>query len=311
MALAEQHPSVTDFQEKLGVSYREVAELQRKAHQDVKALDSSQKSVAILENLVRSQPDRALFQSELSLSCNVVGLIHDDARRNHEAVPCFERAVKEGEIAIAKAREVDWNRRNLCYFLDNLGEAYVDLGRLTDGLPYYERALRISRELSVAHPESRDLTLELVKRLVALGNIRRHDGTPALAQTLFTEAKSVVERLRSAGPGDSTLKTWLAIVLDNEANTMTDAGQPKSARPLLEQAAALFREKHDGPSPAAGLTFEREARSEVLWDLTRVLRAIGLTNDANRVDAERLGLWSTRPPDELADLAFKETSRAS
>ena len=171
VALAEQHPSVTDFQGNLGVSYREVAELQHKAHQDVKAIESSQKSVAILENLVRSQPDRAVFQSELSLSCNVVGLIHDDARRNHEAMTWFERAVKEGEIAIAKTKDADWNRQNLCYFLDNLGEVYVDLGRVADGLPYYERALKISRELGAAHPESRGPALELVKRL---GRPRQH-----------------------------------------------------------------------------------------------------------------------------------------
>ena len=58
VALAEQHPSVTEFQEKLGVSYREIAELQHKAHQDGKALESIQKSVDVYENLVRSQPDQ-------------------------------------------------------------------------------------------------------------------------------------------------------------------------------------------------------------------------------------------------------------
>ncbi len=61
----------------------------------------------------------------------------------------------------------------LCYHLDNLGEQYIDLGRLTDGLPHYQRSLRISRELSGAHPESRYHVLELVKSLVALGNVRR------------------------------------------------------------------------------------------------------------------------------------------
>ena len=60
--------------------------------------------------------------------------------------------------------------------LDNLGEQYIDLGRMAEGLPYYERALRINRELSKAHPESRFHAVELVKRLVALGNIRRHAG---------------------------------------------------------------------------------------------------------------------------------------
>ena len=96
VALAEQHPSVTEFQQKLGVSYREVAELQHKAHHDVKALESSQKSVAVFENLVRSQPDQAGFHSELGLSRNYLGVIHDDARRNDEAIACFEQRHQGG-----------------------------------------------------------------------------------------------------------------------------------------------------------------------------------------------------------------------
>ena len=35
--LADMHPSVTQFREKLGVSYREIAELEHEAHQDAKA----------------------------------------------------------------------------------------------------------------------------------------------------------------------------------------------------------------------------------------------------------------------------------
>ena len=79
---------------------------------------------------------------------------------------------------------------------------------------------------------------------------------------------------------------------------------------MLERAAALFRQKPDRPTPASELVLEREARSEALWDLARVLRALKLPSEANRVDAERLGVWSTCPPDELVALALKETSRA-
>jgi serine/threonine protein kinase len=310
VALAEQHPSVTDFQERVGVSCREVAELQHKAHQDVKALESSQKSVAVFENLVRSQPDLAGFHSELGLSVDYVGIIHDNARRNDEAMPCFARAIKEGEIAIAKSRDSDGYKVQLCYYLDNLGEQYIDLGRLTDGLPYYERALRVSRELCAAHPESPSYGLELIKRLAALGSIRRHEGLPVDAQTLLAEAKSIAERVLGPSSGDPTLKIWLAVALDNEANAMMDQDQAEGARALLERAAALFRRQHDRPTPSGEVALERESRSEVLWDLARVLRALNLPEEASRVNAERIGLWSARPPDDLAALALKETSRA-
>ena len=98
--------------------------------------------------------------------------------------PASSARIKEQEIAIDKARDADEYKGYLCYHLDNLGEQYIDLGRLADGLPHYERALRISRELSGAHPESRYHAIELVKRLVALGNVRRHEGVPVAARTV-------------------------------------------------------------------------------------------------------------------------------
>ena len=309
-ALAEQHPSVTEFQEKLGVSYREVAELQDKLHQDAKALESSRKSVVVSENLVRSQPDNAGFHSNLGLSVNYLGVVHDHARRNDDAIACFVRAIKEGEISVDKARETYQYKVNLCCYLDNLGEQFIDLGRVTDGLPFYERALRMSRESSATHPESRFSGLELIKRLVALGNIRRHLGDPVDARSLLTEAKSNLERLLGPSPGDPGLKIWSAVVLDNEANALIDLDKALAARPLLEQAAALFRAKPARSTPGDEIVLEREVRTEVLWDLARILRTLKLPSEASRADAERIELWKARPPGELVDLALKETSRA-
>jgi tetratricopeptide (TPR) repeat protein len=310
VALAEQHPSVTQFQMKLGVSHREIADLWHQAHQDAKALQSIQNSVEIYANLVRSQPDQASFHGELGLSWNFVGLIHDEARRNPEAIPAFEHAVREQEIAIDKARDADAYQVALCYYLDNLGEQYVDLGRETEGLPHYHRALRISRELRAAHPESRDHAVELVKRLVALGSLHRHEGAPVVAQGLFLEARSIVDHFLVLSPGDATLRTWLCMLLDNEANTMTDQDQPERARPLLDRAVALFRPGPPHPPSAAELALEREARSEALWDLARVLRALELSKEASRMDAERIGVWTDCSPDDLVTLALKETNRA-
>jgi tetratricopeptide (TPR) repeat protein len=164
--------------------------------------------------------------------------------------------------------------------------------------------------LCAAHPESPSYGLELIKRLVALGSIRRHEGLPVDAQTLLAEAKSIAERVLGPSSGDPTLKIWLAVALDNEANAMMDQDQAEGARALLERAAALFRRQHDRPTPSGEVALERESRSEVLWDLARVLRSLKLPDDGSHVDTERIALWTTRAPDELVDLALKETSRA-
>jgi serine/threonine-protein kinase len=310
LSLAEQHPSVTRFKEKLGLSYREIAELEHEVHQDANARQMLEKSVAIYQELVRAQPDQTSFHGELALSWNYLGIIHDEARRTVEAIQPFEHAINEQETAINTARIRDEHKLPLCYYLDNLGEQYVDLGRVTDGLPYYERALQVNRELSTAKPEKRDWELELVKRLVALGTIKRHQGDSMAARPLFAEAKSVVERLLAASPGDSGLQTRLVVALDNEANTFADLGQHERARPLLEQAAALFRRGPDHQTPGRAAALDREARSEVLWDLARVLQTLGMPDEASRAAADRNALCSACTPDELAALSLKETGRA-
>ncbi len=63
--LADQHASVTRFREKLGVSYREIGELQHQAGHDDKAIASTRRSIDVFSQLVRTQPETASFHSAL------------------------------------------------------------------------------------------------------------------------------------------------------------------------------------------------------------------------------------------------------
>ncbi len=53
----------------------------------------------------------------------------------------------EQQLAVDKAKEVDEYRGYLANHLDNLGEQFVDLGRVAEGLPLYRRSLQIFRDL--------------------------------------------------------------------------------------------------------------------------------------------------------------------
>ena len=139
------------------------------------------------------QPDQAGYHSELGLSWNYLGYLYDEARNNTEALAAFEQAVAEQQLAVDKANEVDDYRGYLANHLDNLGEQFVDLGRVAMGLPSYRRALRIHRELSAAHPQNRDLALDVLRSMIRLGTTERHDGD-------FGRRPAVVYR-RANAPG--------------------------------------------------------------------------------------------------------------
>jgi tetratricopeptide (TPR) repeat protein len=333
-ALVDSHPSVIEYKAKLGTSCREIAMVQQQSHQDVKAFQSIHRSIDVLQALVRAQPDQAGYHSELALSWNYLGVLYDEARKNTEALAAFEQAVTEQQLAVDKANEADEYRGYLANHLDNLGEQFVDLGRVNEGLTFYRRSLRICRGLSTAHPDNRHYSFWAVKSLIQLGSIERHNGDSAAARRSFSDARAILERWSGAAPGDTAVRVLLSAVLDHEANTLFDQGLAEEAKQRLERALSLLR---SGPNQATsdetsvvehrsrsevlyvlGLApnvylagaVERRWRSEALWDLARVLRALKLFADAAKVDGDRVALWKERPPTDLVNLAFTQLERA-
>jgi len=283
-ALVDAHPSVTQFQEHLGKNLGELALRQHDAHQDSKAFASSRKSIDVLEKLVQMQPDQPGYRSDLARSWNILGFLQDEARENRLAIPPFERAVKEQLRAVADSPDVGQYKEELCNQLDNLGEQYVDLGKVGDALPHYRHQIEIWRELLAAHPGNHDYTLKLAEALSRLGTIQRHGGDLAAAAELFAKARAV---LKTAALGDATLQGRLGAILTREAIALADLKRMDKALPLLRQAVDIL--SRIGTAPAAD-NQAREWLSESLWELARVLRAVGKPAEADLRDADRLDL---------------------
>jgi eukaryotic-like serine/threonine-protein kinase len=333
-ALFDSHPSVTEYKLRLAVSCREIGVVQHELHQDAKAFQSMERSIDLLKALIREHPDQAAYHCNLGWSWNFLGIFYDDARKNTEAIAPFEQAVAQQQMAVDKAADVLEYRVGLANHLDNLGEQFIDLGRVEEGLPFYQRSLGILRDLSAAHPENRVYAFEVLRSLIRQGTIERCNGDSAAARQSFTDARTILDRWSGAAPGDATLRVLLGAILDQEANTLFDQGLAPEAQARLERALAVLRPGADhgtsaqeralerrsrrdvlyvlGLPPVAGGAggLERWWRSETLWDLARVLRARKLFADAGRVDGDRVALWNERAPSELVDVAFRQLDRA-
>jgi len=333
-AMVDSHPSVTEYKVKLGLTCREIATVQHEAHQDAKAFLSIQRSIDVLKAVARAQPDQAGYHSELGLSWNFLGVLYDEARKNIDALAPFEQAVAEQQQAVDKGNEVDDYRGYLANHLDNLGEQFVDLGRVAEGLPLYRRSLTIFRNLTSAHPKDRVYAREVLKSLIRLGTIERHDGDSAAARKSFTDARTILDRESGDPSGDAAVQVLLGAALDQEANALFDQGLAEEAKQRLQRASVLLQpgpgqamsdmesaEKHRShsdvlyvlglaPDPGEMGVEQRRWRSEVLWDLARVLRALKLRAEAEKADGEREAMWQERPPGELVGLAFRLLERA-
>ena len=113
-------------------------------------------------------------------------------------------AVGEQRAAIAKSKPADEYKLILCYLPRQPGRAVHRPGASrTRDFPIMRRRLKIRRELSRTHPENREYTVDLVKALVALGNIQRHLGDADAARQLFADARKALEERAQVGAGRS------------------------------------------------------------------------------------------------------------
>ena len=77
----------------------------------------------------------------------------DELGKNEQAIPDFQNAVAEQKAAIIRSPDDSSYKVFLGWYLENLGEQFVDLGQVEAGLPYYLEARDRHRQLHDSHPE--------------------------------------------------------------------------------------------------------------------------------------------------------------
>jgi serine/threonine-protein kinase len=310
--LVRSHPSVILYQETLAKSLRELAQALAKTADRPKAIAPMERSAAIFERLSGDQPEVAAFHHQIAYTWNCLGTLHDEDKQNQLALSPFSKAVAEQRLAVAKSKDVDAYRESLAIYLENLGEQFLDLGAPDQGLPHYEEALNIRRELFAAHRDDPDYAANLAASLLSLGRIERRLGKFVEAARSATDAREILERWQPQNPKAASLPVRLASALDLEANALADQRQADRALGLLDRAQAVLRPELERSYSPSDMVLLRRAYSEVVWNLIRVRKALNRSaGELAQAEAEQARLWSNRPASELVDLAREEATRAS
>ncbi len=188
----------------------------------------------------------------------------------------------------------------------NLGEQYVDLGQIDDGLPLYRRAVAISRGIFDAHPGDRHWAMGLTEQLEQLAGVERAAGHADVAQQSYAEACAVLEPF-AFDVKDTEIHVRLGTDLMGEGRAAADRG-------LTDEAFRLVRQGVSTLTPFASTSKDsekpRQRLTEALWEAARLARRVGNPGEAARLDHERRALWKDRPTEELAALALQETAEA-
>ncbi len=303
-ALMDDHPSVTQFQEQLGKNLAEIALLFHAARQDEKAVESINRSIELLEKLVRGHADRPVYRADLARSWNIRGYFLDDERQNRRAIEALERARTEQLRTVAEAPATDWYVVELCNIIDNLGEQYIDLGEPENGLPLYRDEVARLKELCNRAPTDTKHAVRLATALAKLGNVERHIGELGAAMRSFQDGQAAIERV---GLKNDLLQSNQAALRIRQATILNDQKKANEAIPILTSAIDVL--SHTKLSD--NLVADDQARaslSEGLWELARAYRATGETAKAELALSQQAAVWQNQPALKAASLALTETA---
>jgi eukaryotic-like serine/threonine-protein kinase len=305
LALAEAHPSVNDYREKLAVNLVEVSRFRHEFGRTEQAIDAARKSIEILDDLIASQPDRPRYRAELAKALNFLGYFLDERRDNTGALPVFRRALLEQERLVQSSPENDVYKDYEVTILENLGEQSADLGRAEEGLPHFRRAVEVRRELLGRHPGDRKSTLDLADQFATMAKFQRHGGDSAAAEQSYAGAVAALEPLAE---GDAEVQLRRGTFRMGQGRAAADRGMDAEALVSLDRAVEILTPL----GAAAGVDPRpRQRLTEALWETARILRRSGRIDRADLLDAERRALWEGRPPGELVALAIEETTEAA
>jgi serine/threonine protein kinase len=304
--MVETHPSVRKFQADLGTVYVVMGSLLHQVNHDEEAFSLLRKSLEVFQRLEKSEPENVGPHIELGRTWNAIGYLHDELRQNAQAIDDFRNALDEHRFVLLHSQDQDEIKKALCLVLSNLGEQFVDLGRVNEGLQNYLEAVGVRRELVTAHADSLDDALALVKLLGTIGDIKRLDGKFADAMKLYQEARVIVEGWQEKAPPGASLRAKVTEYTDREAKTLMDLNSLEEARTLLERDA----KSRSSQDPTPGGTGDRESVSEALWDHARIARIGKNKKEADRLDHQRESLWDREPVDKLVAFAATLASRA-
>lgn len=120
-----------------------------------------------------------------------------------------------------------------------IGAITSEIGSRAEALAAYQRALDLYREVHRAHPENRNVAIDLARTCNRVGIQQAAAGDPA-ALTTYQEARQRFARLAEREPSEPEHQTDLAAVCNNLANLYRGQGRIEDALSCYQEDTAIL-----------------------------------------------------------------------
>ncbi len=204
------------------------------------ALESSRKSLAILETLSREVPENqqvrlALARNHQQIS-DVLAFSGDDAgtvEQSGEALKIYE------SLAASLASDAKFQTERLVQTY-HYARQLQDTGGLDEAVSEYHRAVELSQQLVGANPSDQELKFHLATSFDGLGNVLQEQGNTASALENRRKGLAIREELSKVAPNNAHYRRELAFSHHNVGLSLVQAGDLASALANFRKELTLF-----------------------------------------------------------------------
>ena len=207
-----------------------------------KAFDRYTSVLQYHQKRAASEPDRADYQRDLSVSYNNVGDLYRDLGQGEPARLAFLKSLAIFEkLADAEPDRADY-QRDLSVSYERMGDLYRALGQGEPARLAFLKSLAIREKLVEAEPDRADYQRDLSVSYNRLGSFYRASGQLDAARQFDLKDLAIAEKLASAEPDRADYQVDLAISLLRTAA----AGEPNPAPHLRRAHEILERLRTSG-----------------------------------------------------------------
>lgn len=206
------------------------------------ALEKTERALQTLEKRAHKEPNRADYQSNLSVSYERMGDLLKALGRGEQTRQFFEKSLLIRErLAREEPNRADY-QRNLAVSYNKLGDLLEDLGQGEQARQFYEKDLFIAERLAREEPNRTDYQRDLAISYNNLGDLLKSLGQVEQAQQFYKNSLLISERLARDEPNRADYQRDLAVSYDRMGDLLKELGQGEQVRQFYEHSL-LIREQ--------------------------------------------------------------------
>jgi tetratricopeptide (TPR) repeat protein len=204
------------------------------------AKSAAERSLTVVENLVKSDPANKVYQRDLSIAFNKAGDAAVALGEVLAAAGFFQRAREVIEALVKASPQDDQLQDDLAACLARVGAAQVAAGKRAEALSTFQEAVAILEKLAVGEPNNATWKYNLSSAYNRVGLISKAMGQSPAALKAFQAALTIRQTLAAAEPNNTEFQRGLFDDYSHTGDIFADTGNRGDAFAAYEKGLAVI-----------------------------------------------------------------------